>query len=517
MKKLLLLITATIMAAVGVQAQHIGCIRVDATTRASYDHLLPPPYDFDAQKTYRVPVVLFSFADQDFSMDDPAAYYDRLFNERGFNERMGPGCVADYLRDQSAGRVNLQFDIYGPVKISAKVNNPKITYRTSDVEMKEAINRLSENAEVDFSVYDWDGEGVANIVLFVAAGYTGNQVKGNLYPNTGYFLKELPGGVDAYFASLTCELWGDDKLCGIGTILHEFCHFLGLPDIYPVTSAANVYSVLDEWDLMDGGNYTNYGWCPPNLSAMERMYLGWASPEELTEAATIEGMKPLSDGGKTYIVRSSDNSDEFYLLENRQQSGWDYGCPGSGLLIYHIDFKMDSWRDNYVNISPTHFLYDIFHADGKDYKAWDPDNNGKDITKWTMEPRLRNRYLSTSSYPYTDPISHVVNNSLTDESSPAATLFQSKPSGTPVLMGKPITNIRMADDGTISFDFMKSKSDDTGIASTIITDEANVVWYSIDGRRLSGKPTTKGLYIYLSKSGTSQKIYLPHGKVRKLY
>ena len=79
--------------------------------------MLPEPYKFDAQKTYRVPVVLFSFSDLDFSMDHPVAYYNRLFNEPGFNEGMGKGCVADYFRDQSAGRLNLQFDIYGPVKI----------------------------------------------------------------------------------------------------------------------------------------------------------------------------------------------------------------------------------------------------------------------------------------------------------------------------------------------------------------------------------------------------------------
>jgi hypothetical protein len=118
-----------------------------------------------------VPVVLFSFNDLDFSMDNPAAYYDRLFNEKGFNEGMGPGCVADYFRDQSAGRLNLVFDIYGPVKI----------YK--------------------------------------------------------------------------------------GVLSHYY--------------------------------YDN-GWCPPNLSAMERMYLGWAMPEELTEPASIEGI--CIQGGKLIIT-----------------------------------------------------------------------------------------------------------------------------------------------------------------------------------------------------------------------
>lgn len=272
---------------------------------------------------------------------------------------------------------------------------------------------------------------------------------------------------------------------------------MGLPDIYPTVKNDNYFTVVDQWDLMDGGNYVNYGWCPPNLTAMERMYLGWASPEELTEATTIEGMKSLEEGGKTYIVRSSDNGDEFYLLENRQQVGWDYGCPGNGLLIYHIDFKMDDWRNNQVNIRSNHFGYDLFHADGKTYNVWDPKGRGIDACEWAMKGHLRSNFLSTTPYPYTDPVSLVVNNRLTDDSSPAATLFPKSNVSPPRFMGKAITNIRMADDGTIAFDFMKS--DEMGIAPIATSDEASDVWYAIDGRRLPDKPTKKGMYILKGK------------------
>lgn len=496
MKKLILIIAATMLVAVEMQGQHIGCMRTDNLTRASDYYLLPEPYKFDPQKTYHVPVVLFSFSDNDFSMSNPVAYYNRIFNETGFNNGMGRGCVADYFRDQSGGRVNLVFDIYGPVKIKEKAWT-KIAYRSGVTEISQALDGLSTVTQADFSIYDWDGKGEANIVLFLAAGYCGNQKSGYLYPNTGYFFKQLPGDIDIYISSLSCELWKDDELCGIGTIIHEFCHFLGLPDIYPTVKNDNYFTVVDQWDLMDGGNYVNYGWCPPNLTAMERMYLGWASPEELTEATTIEGMKSLEEGGKTYIVRDSDNGDEFYLLENRQQMGWDYGCPGNGLLIYHIDFKMDDWRNNQVNIRSNHFGYDLFHADGKTYNVWDPKGGGIDACEWAMKGHLRSNFLSTTPYPYTDPVSLVVNNRLTDDSSPAATLFPKSNVSPPRFMGKAITNIRMADDGTIAFDFMKS--DEMGIAPIATSDEANGVWYTIDGRRLPRKPTAKGMYILKGK------------------
>jgi len=489
-----------VLAVVNIQAQRRGCIHRSATTRASSSYMLPEPYNFDAQKTYRVPVVLFSFSDLDFSMDNPAAYYDRLFNEKGFNEGMGLGCVADYFRDQSAGRLNLAFDIYGPVKIDIGARS-HVYYNDGWEDMGKALKLLPETTGADFSVYDWNGDGQANEVVFVAAGLVGNTMNGTYYLGPGSYFQipntKLPGGVDYYY-SLVCERIHGDFLSGIGTIVHEFSHSLGLPDLYPFGSGT-AFSTVDEWDLIDGGNFTNYGWCPPNLSAMERMYLGWATPEELTEPATIEDMKPLSEDGKTYLVRSTGNSDEYYLLENRRQTGWDYGCPGNGLLIFHVDFDRTAWRENYVN-TDIQDRYSLFHASGKDFRAWCPQNNGLDLTRWIEDNWLRSKYLSTSAYPYTDPETLAVNNSLTDESSPAATLFTPAADGRQ-FMGKSITNIQLAADGTVSFDFMKKQ--EMGVTATVSID-GPVAWYTIDGRRLPDRPTAKGLYIrsYRGKNST---------------
>jgi hypothetical protein len=295
-------------------------------------------------------------------------------------------------------------------------------------------------------------------------------------------------------------------LCGLGVIAHEFCHSLGLPDIYPMYQS-DYFSIVDDWDLMDGGNYINRGWCPPNLSAMEKMYLKWDTPEELTQPTTITGMKSVSAGGKSYIIRNSGNPNEYYLMENHQQDGWDYGCPGNGLLIYHVNYLESSWRNNEVNVSNTFFRYDLFHADGKSYIDWDPNNDGSAPNKYTMPDCMRSRYLSTSPYPYTNPSTLVVNNSLSDESSPVAMLFNRNADGL-LLMGKSITNIQQAPDGTISFDFMKNG--DSGIEMlSDVRSKLSDAWYTIDGRRLAGRPTAKGMYILRPASGSfGKKIYL---------
>ena len=451
-----------------------------------------PNQDWDPERIYRQPVVLMSFSDMDFSMEDPVAYYNRVLNEPGYNEGKGQGCVADYFRDQSGGLFNLQFDIYGPFKVSEKAKSDDKKYYASKA-IEEALSQLSATTDADFSIYDWDGDGYVNQIVFIAAGYCGNQVSGYLWPHTRQVFLDAPGKLPIFMTSVSCELWRDGSLCGIGTICHEFAHCIGLPDLYPSSA---VFSVVDEWDLMDGGNYTDKGWCPPNFSALEKMLMGWATPTELETATTITGMKPVSEGGETYLIRNSGHENEYYLLENRRQTKWDYGIPGQGLAIFHVDYDREIWSNNDVNYNPAHFRYDLFHADGKDYTIWDPANDGKDAGKYTLDPWMRSSYLSTSVYPYIDLETAVINACLTDDSSPAATLYNYNADGVK-LMQKSITNIQIASDGTISFDFMKVASGIQGVESDDVEHEE--VWYDLQGRRLQGKPTQRGLYIHNGK------------------
>jgi hypothetical protein len=104
---------------------------------------------------------------------------------------------------------------------------------------------------------------------------------------------------------------------------------------------------------------------------------------------------------------------------------------------------------------------------------------------------MYNKYLSTSVYPYTDPLTQLVNDVLNDESSPASTVFNENAEGK-LFMSKAITNVRIADDGTISFDFMGGTSGIRPIIEVIDSDDS---WYDLHGRRLEGKPTRKGIYI----------------------
>ena len=55
----------------------------------------------------------------------------------------------------------------------------------------------------------------------------------------------------------------------------------------------------------------------------------------------------------------------------------------------------------------------------------------------------------------------------------------------------PLTNIQISDAGYISFDVEQTSGIDT-----VVSDDDNDSWYDLQGRKLTTKPTRKGLYIH---------------------
>lgn len=452
------------------------CIHFPENTRALTRSLPTPNQSWDPTRTYRQIVLLVEYADSTFSMDNPKTYYDNLLNLTTSNTRGGEGCAVDYFRDQSNGQFNLQFDVEGPIKVSQSAKGTSGSNYGIDACI-EAVKKAVDSLHVDFSPYDWNNDGEVDQVVFIVSSYCGNIGSGDfpkfIWPNTDFFYsKKVKVGEGLYVNqySVSAEKWYNDIPCGIGTICHEFAHCLGLPDLYPVSGS--LFSMVDEWDLMDGGNFTCWGWNPPNFSALEKSLFGWLEIEEIKEPCNISDMKPVADGGKAYKI--SKEGDEYYLLENREQTGWDKGLPGKGLTIYHVDYSATAWKYNNVN-TPSNYRYTLLHADGMDYDAWDKHIGVTGMTEYVdTENRMNRRHLSTSAYPFVSD-----------------TLEVRKCEETPLL----ISNIQLSDAGIISF----TVENGTGIAPVVETTKNDDHWYDLQGRRLATEPTRKGLYIHNGK------------------
>lgn len=86
-------------------------------------------------------------------------------------------------------------------------------------------------------------------------------------------------------------------------------------------------------------------------------------PEVISEPGVYE-LPPLHESNKAYIL-PTEREFEYFLLENRQQDGFDKYIPGHGMLIWHVDFDQKVWDLNRVNNDPKHQYVDLVEADNK--------------------------------------------------------------------------------------------------------------------------------------------------------
>ncbi len=467
-------------------------------------------------------IILVQFPNQKFETGHDNAYYKMVANEKGLTHEDGyVGSVSDYFLSQSNGQFELDFDIAGPYTLSHTSSYyGKNDGANIDTKVGYMIQEGCDAAVADgfnFNDYDWDGDGYADQVFVLYAGLgeaSGGDAK-TVWPHeyqirytcVGKVLNytaEGKGKVDTYACANEMErvinnatgtYTNELKLAGIGTICHEFSHCLGFADMYDTSSNGGNYG-MGFYDVMSAGSYNGGGFTPCNYTAYERIYAGWTEPIVLDEPATIKAMQSSEDYGRPFILYNDKHPDEFYTLENRQKKGWDAELYGSGLMITHVDYDQTKWGINQVNASASdHQRCTIFHADN------DADGTVLESIKNDLYP-----YMS-GGVP--------LNDELTDDSRPAAKLYNKNADGTKY-MGKPITAIKKNVNGTMSFDVMGGNEDnilDNTTSETAIKDikadtrKADNRVYSIDGRYLGDDINAlgKGLYIVGGKKELKTK------------
>lgn len=399
-------------------------------------------------------VILVNFSDNEFKPTHTPSFYNRYFNEHGFSDNGFMGSVGDYFLAQSYGQFGVDFDIVGPYTLPQTMayygtpvynsDGKRVSNDTYPADMAWDAMKLAD-PDVDYSQYDWDGDGVVDQVFIIYAGYSEAQGgdENTIWPHewSVYAASNVPQNVmldNMYLDTYGCssELMGADDTQnpngipdGIGTPCHEFSHCLGLPDIYDTSDDGNGYGMAS-WDVMSFGSYNGAnglaGICPSAYTSYERWVSGWLTPVEINSQTEITDMKPLTQSPEAYILYNDKKKNEYYLLENRQLDGYDRCQYGHGLLIVHVDYDASAWTNNTVNADINHQRLNLIPADN-------------------------NFALNQVSDLAGDPYPGIKNNtSLTNISTPAATLFNKNTDGT-YFMNKSIENISESSDGLISF------------------------------------------------------------------
>lgn len=326
-------------------------------------------------------VVLMQFSDQKFmSVSDPYDYYNRMLNEKGFTWSSGAaGSARDFYLASSDGKFDPDFVVAGPVTLPREATYYGGDVGTQDARMGEAIKAALDavDAEVDFSEYDIDGDGIIDNIFFFYAGYgQADHPEGRdfIWPHSAnapeawdIHLEYDGKAVGTYACSneVRYSAAGVVEPTGIGTFVHEFGHVLGLADHYDTGYNRFAFG-LDKWDTMASGSYNNNMHTPPLFSAFERAELGWMDYTDLDpESDTLQELPWIGCGeAKGYRVKVPGRENEWFVLENRQQTGWDEYLPGHGMLIWHVEMDEERWMANTVNNDSEHQLLDIVEVDG---------------------------------------------------------------------------------------------------------------------------------------------------------
>lgn len=315
--------------------------------------------------------ILVEFSNCKFSMSDPKAYYDRFFHEKGFNENGSYGSVHDYYYEGSGHNYDPDIDCYGPIQVSGTYQSYAGNEGTENAyKMIQEACKLLHQQGVDLSPYDTDGDGVVDNVYVIYAGYgqADSNKPNTIWPhswnlsNIGADIQLGNVKIDRYATSQ--EINGQsNKPVGIGTFVHEFGHVLGLADHYNTMNAA-ASNTPGAWDVMCAGSYNGDQNCPATFTAFERYSLDWLKLTELNATTdTFVTVTPLEDKNAAYRVSIPNKNYEYFIIENRQQKGWDKYIPGHGILVWHLDEDQAVWTANTVNNDPSHPRVDIVEAD----------------------------------------------------------------------------------------------------------------------------------------------------------
>ena len=376
---------------------------------------------------FRGLIILINYTDRKFedyvpSNYTPLGFYEDMINGhdyQGFTLPAGTkvecmGSVRDYYYDNSFQQFDPHFDILGPVDVPFACTDAH--QFNCDSIFFAALEAL--DPDVDFSQYDTDEDGTADMVFFLVAGHGSDYSANNrdyLWPHMKDFAESpVLDGVNFRLYACSTNMIGEENayyinynnVAGIGTICHEFSHCLGLPDFYDAdaggSGGVNTMHPMT-WSIMASGFKNNNGRNPAGYSLFERYALGFAQLTLIEGEGTIS--VPALEKSNTGYRMNTANEGEYFIIENRQRVKWDKNLAGPGMLIWRVDStNVEVWENNLVNSNPNHMYYELLRAkfSGLNDSYNDPFPGVGKVTSITnaTQPNLRTWDGKLSKYAF---------------------------------------------------------------------------------------------------------------------
>lgn len=473
---------------------------------------------------WEIPVLLVDFSDTKFSAAHTPELMQDYLTKEGFtynyNDRTyGVGSVRDFFVAQSKGVFKPNFRVLGKVTVdkSYKYYGENIKDEKGNIQKDYRVIELAGDAMraakaqipgVDFKKYDikaqddWHYDGIPLIVLLFAGSAESEHSDDQpdlIWPHQLDMGKYEYNGVltdfrtvklsDTETVTLNSYFVGQELtdyktstgvtvegLAGIGIMVHELGHALGLPDWYatrndpetglePKTYANN----FGDWSVMDTGPYCggNAYWTPMGYTAYERSYLGWWSIGSVAQSGSCKLGAPYTLAPETDNIagdcllfrRSNDEKDagfkEYFIIETRQPATWYPNDLGTGLLLTRYSYDEQAWKEDAPNNVMAKRRARVITADGMElnYNAANSNLYGNGVNTISGQ-----KFMSGADW------------------------------------GVTISNIKKNTDGSVEFDLQLPTDGIETVKTSKLTDDS---YYDLQGRRVD--QPTKGLYIYKGK------------------
>lgn len=323
-----------------------------------------------SQYTIETVAILVQFTDNraDTIHHTPARYDSMLYSTGVYYGQYRMGSLNDFFIENSYGDTDVSGGVAGN---RWHMSSHTYSYYDDNNYMLSTGYQLARDAvilvdgTVDFSEYDLNNDGHIDGVFVVHAGPggedTGNQHQcwSHAIPSFNYMTNDgvrIDGATNVPEVNLVTPSL-DTTLCCIAVMCHELGHIVGLPDLYDGTR--DTWGV-GYWSLMGYGAWGaggNTPWSPSHADAWCKKEVNWLSLIPITVNTFGLRILDLETHPTAYRVwRNGTVNDTFFILENRQNIGFDTPLPGNGLLIWHFDPRYSAY----------HNKLDLEEADGCD-------------------------------------------------------------------------------------------------------------------------------------------------------
>jgi M6 family metalloprotease-like protein len=393
--------------------------------------------------------VLVGFSDRAFGKTK--GDYDNLFNQLDLAQAdpTTKGSVRDFFHENSYGQLDFTVTVVGPYVAP----NPTAYYGDQN-HYREFAAFAAEAADADVDFNDFTDNGVLETFHILFAGYgdenigNGQQIWSHKWQlATPLMLDDVR--ISVYSCSPELRGSSGNNITYIGVVCHELSHVFGSPDYYDTTYSG--YPGTGNWDLMASGSWNDGGRQPAHINMFQKMLYGWVNPVALTTQKTVADMPASALNPVAYTIQANDNG-ELYILDNKQQTGFDTSLPGHGLLIWHV--HQAALGGSGSNSGHPQQLYPVAASSTTAIPNATPSSYG---------------VVDSPGAPFPGTSGKT---SFTHSSTPAMFTWTGLQ---PV--AKPVTEIAEAADGTISFKFLDGPTDPvTDLKATVTGNNVKLDW-----------------------------------------